>query len=213
MQQAIQQATQTEGYDAQQVAQLQRYINSLNDEISTWQTVVTAAGIGAGVAFFAGAVIAIFSFGAGLAFGIIGAAAGIATLIAAEVKIQQLSAKIAQDQASMNNLNQQIAALKVLENNLTTLISLSSAASQQVELIIQTWQVLEQEITQVITDLNKAQGDLSNLNLGQLQTDMNQANTDWQALQSFCTVIAGINYNQATPATVTLPTTSNALAA
>lgn len=206
MQGAIKQAQSQVGYDKQQVANLTNAINALNDEIATWQTVVTASAIGAGVAFFAGAVIAIFTFGAGLAFGIIGAAAGIALLIAAEVKIQQLAAQVAQDQLQMNELNQQIAALTLLGQNLNTLISLSSQAGQQVELLLTAWRALEAEIGQVITDLDNAQGDLTQMNLPQLQSDMNQANADWQALQQFCTVIAGIQYNQATPPTVTLNT-------
>jgi hypothetical protein len=213
MRQAIQNASSSEGYDQQQVQRLTNDINDLNDEISKWQTVVTAAGIGAGVAFFAGAVIAMFSFGAGLAFGIVGASAGIATIVAAEVKIQELATKIAQDQGNMSSLNQQIAALKVIESNLTTLNHLSSAASQQVQLIIQAWQSLEQELNQVVGDLTAAQGDLSRMNLPQLQADMAHANADWQALQSFCSVIAGIHYNEATPATVTLQTTRQLIGA
>jgi len=207
MQTAITNAEQTEGYDADQVQQLQDDINSLNDQIATWQTVVTASAIGAGVSFFAGAVIAIFSFGAGLAFGIIGAAAGIATMIAGEIEIQQLSAQIAADQANMKALNQQIASLKVIQSNLTTLIALSQAASQQVALLLQAWVSLEQQITQVITDLNNAQADLTSRQITQLQNDLNAANADWQTLQSFCQTLVGIQYNGAAPPTVSLPTT------
>lgn len=213
MQSAINNAQQTQGYDQQQVAGLVNDIANLKSEIDTWQKVVTGAAIGAGVAFWAGAVIAIFSFGAGLAFGIIGAAAGIATLIAAEVKINQLSAKIAQDQLNMTNLNQQIASLTALMNQLNTLISLSQAASAQIQLINQAWQVLDQDITNVINDLQSAQTDLSNMNLTALQNDLNSANADWQTLRSFCLTIAGIQYATATPATANLPTTQQSQAA
>lgn len=205
---AIQQAEQQQGVDQNQVNKLVADVKSLQSQIATWQVVETAAGIGAGVAFFAGCVIAIFSFGAGLAFGIIGAAAGIATLIAANIEIQKLSYQVAQDQVQMSALNQQIATLKVIEQNLRQLIALSQQASQQVQLILDTWSTLEQEITAVITDLDTAQGDLTSLNLPQLVSDMNDANTDWATLQQFCTVIAGIQYNAATPPAVTLPTDS-----
>jgi hypothetical protein len=206
MQAAIQKAKQQQGYDQQQVDQLVTDISSLQSQISTWQVVETAGGIAAGVSFFAGCCIAIFSFGAGLAFGILGAAAGIATAVAASVEIQQLSAKIAADQAAMSDLNQQIGTLTVIQQNLQQLISSSKKASLQVQLILKTWTTLEAEVTQVINDLDAADSDLSPMNLPQLVIDMNDANTDWAVLQQFCTVIAGIQYNTATPPTVNLPT-------
>jgi hemolytic enterotoxin HBL len=206
MQAAIQNAQQQQGYDQDQVNQLVADVNSLTSQIATWQVVATASGIGAGVAFFAGCVIAIFSFGAGLAFGIVGAAAGIATLIAADVEIQKLSLQVAKDQVQMSDLNQQIATLTVIEQNLQELITLSQQASQQVQLILDTWSTLEQEITAVITDLDDAQGDLSSMDLPQLAADMTDANADWATLQQFCTVIAGIQYNTATPPSADLPT-------
>jgi hypothetical protein len=210
MQQAAKDATKTVGYDQGQVTQLTNDIKALQAEISTWQKVVTGAAIGAGVAFWAGAVIGIFSLGIGLAFGILGAAAGIALLIAGEVKIQQLSAKIAKDQADMKNLNAEIAVLNVMIQNLNTLITLSGAASKQIALVLAAWHAMEADISAVISDINAAESDLSSLNLAGLQSDLTRANADWQALSSFCTLIAGIQYMTATPATATLPTTKAA---
>jgi hypothetical protein len=213
MQQAVTDATTTVGYDQAQVTQLTNDIQSLQSQISTWQKVVTGAAIGAGVAFFAGACIAIFTFGAGLAFGIIGAAAGIALMIAAEVKINQLSAKIAQDQLSMTGLNAEIGVLNIMIQNLNNVITLAGTASQQIALVLAAWQALQTDIQTVISDINSAESDLSSLNLTALQNDLNRANADWQALSSFCTVVAGIQYTTATPATTTLPTTTTAVAA
>lgn len=104
---------------------------------------MTGAAIGAGVGFWAGAVIGIFSLGIGLAFGIVAAAAGIALIIAADVEINQLSLKIAVDQSTMTDLNKSIAALKMLEQMLQTLIKLSQPAGEQVQLIIKAWQAME----------------------------------------------------------------------
>jgi hypothetical protein len=213
MQQASTDATRTVGYDQTQVTKLTTDIQALQDEISTWQKVVTGAAIGAGVAFWAGAVIGIFSLGIGLAFGILGAVAGIALLIAGEVKIQQLSAKIAQDQVDIRGINAEIALLNTMINNLKTVITLANAAGQQIALVLAAWQAMEADITTVIGDLNAAETDLSGLNIASLQHDLTQANTDWQALSRFCTTIAGIQYLTATPATVNLPTSAAAAAA
>jgi len=213
MQQASIDATKTVGYDKTQVLKLTADIKALQDEISTWQKVVTGAAIGAGVAFWAGAVIGIFTLGIGLAFGILGAVAGIALLIGGSVRIQQLSAKIAQDQADMKGINAEIALLNIMIDNLKTVITLAGAGSKQIALVLAAWQAMEADITTVIGDINAAERDLSSLNLVGLQHDLNQANTDWQTLSSFCTTIAGIKYLTATPATVTLPTSAAVAAA
>jgi hypothetical protein len=78
----------------EQIAEYQALIEDMRKQVKTWQVVETAAAISAGVAFFAGAVIAIFTFGIGIAFGIVGAAAGIATMVAAEIKIKTLRSQI-----------------------------------------------------------------------------------------------------------------------
>jgi hypothetical protein len=201
---AIQEATKSVGYNEREVARLVGHVTELRDEVSKWQIVVTASAIGAGVAFWIGAVIAIFSFGIGLAFSVIGAAAGIALMIAAQVKIKQLVYAIEQDERDMKGVNVQIAALKVIENNLTTLVSMSKAASAQVDLILKAWDTLEKELVAVLDDLTAADGDVQRMDLPALRMDMAQANADWQALQSFCSVIAGIHYNDATPPTAVL---------
>jgi hypothetical protein len=209
MQAAIQNATQTAGYDARQVTNLLQDIQTLQNQVSTWQKVLTGAAIAAGVGFSVCGIIAFFSLGLAIAFGVVGAMASIALIIASSVEIQQLSAQIAVDQSQMTDLNSSIAALKALEQMLQNLITLSQAASAQVQLIIRAWQAMETDITSVITDLNSAQGDLSSLNLVGLQNDLNHANTDWQTLRSFCLVLMGIKYNTATPATADLPTMGN----
>ena len=62
----------------EQIAEYQALMEDMRKQVKTWQVVETAAAISAGVALFAGAVIAIYTFGIGIAFGIVGAAAGIA---------------------------------------------------------------------------------------------------------------------------------------
>lgn len=206
MSQAVKDSLNTQGADRVKIQGLLDDINSLNSQIKTWQTVMTAAGIGAGVGFFAGAVIAIFSFGFGLAFGVLSAAAGIATMIAADAKIKSLSNKIKVDQAEMDVLNQQISALAALNVQLEGLIVESQAAGEQVELVLQVWSELQAELERVIVDLERCEGDVSPLRLDRLQADLNTANRDWSLLVSLCNKIASVKYNQATPVSQQLPT-------
>jgi hypothetical protein len=127
--------------------------------------------------------------------------------------IKSLSAKIAADQAQLSDLNQQVAALKLLQGNLQTLIRLSGPASEQVDLIVRAWRQLEAELKAVISDIVKAEGDLSALDLEALQADLNQGDADFAIVQSFASTVAKIRYLEAAPATVTLPTTPAAQAA
>jgi hypothetical protein len=204
MSKAVADSLSTIGVDQTQIKKLEGDIASLQEEIKTWQTVMTVAALAAGIGFFAGAVLAIFSFGFGLAFGIISAIAGIATMIAASVKISALKNEIDADAAAMNALTQQVASLKLLNTQLDTLIALSQAAGTQIDLILQVWTELESEINAVLTDLENCQGDTAPLDLGQLQTDLNMANQDWQTLIGLCNTISSITYNQATPLTANL---------
>ncbi|MCK9371907.1 MAG: HBL/NHE enterotoxin family protein [Sulfuricurvum sp.] len=204
MSKAVADSLSTIGVDQAQIQKLEDDIASLQEQIKTWQTVMTVAGLAAGIGFFAGAVIAVFTFGFGLAFGIVSAIAGIATMIAASVEISNLTNEVNKDTAEMNALTQQVASLKLLNTQLDALIVLSEAAGTQVDLILEVWSELESEINTVLTDLQNCQGDTTPLNLGQLQTDLNMANQDWQTLVGLCNTISSITYNQATPLTANL---------
>jgi len=197
---AVTDSTQQQEVNRDQVAQYQAKIEAMRKQVKTWQVVETAAAIGAGVAFFAGAVIAIFTLGFGLAFGIVGAAAGIATMVAAEIKIKTLNSEIQADTARMNAVTQQSASLAALNDQLNKLIELSQAAGSLIGLLLKVWEELEGELNTVLTDLNNCKGNVDNLNLPELQRNLNLANQDWQTLVGLCNSVASIKYNQATPA-------------
>lgn len=201
---AVSDSTKEQQVDQQKIADFKAHIASLQSEISHWQTVETAAAIAAGVAFFAGAVIAIFTFGIGLAFGIVSAAALITTMVIASNKVQALKSQVEADNSNMNAVTQQAASLAVLNDQINALIALSKAASTQIALVLQVWQELEAELNTVLTDLNKCSGNVTDLNLSELQQNLNSANQDWQTLVGLCNTIASITYNQATPPTANI---------
>ncbi|MEA2719606.1 MAG: hypothetical protein QOJ39_1470 [Candidatus Eremiobacteraeota bacterium] len=202
---AINNAKQAVGYDQGQVAVLQAAIVQLENDIAKWQKVVTGAAIGAGVSFFVGAVIGIFTFGIGLAFGIVGAVAGIATLIAAEVQISNDTNQIKADDAQIQAINQQISQLQHLETMLQTIQTLSSQAQGELDLILQAWRTLESELGAVVLDLMNAETDLSSGTVAALAADLQSATSDWATVVAFCNVVGAITFDQATPATAQLP--------
>lgn len=203
----------TAGTDAKKVQELVALIAELKKEIADWQTAQTVAAIGAGVLFWFGAILAIFSFGAGLAFGIVGAAAGITIALVAEHKMKTLSGEIKVKQGEMKDIEGQIAVLDALVTHLDELVQLAGKAGDQMMLVLNAWNTLESELAAVVTDLVNAEGDASKLHLDALQRDLRAANSDWETLRAFCLKIAGIKYLQDTPATATLPTTAQTVAA
>jgi hypothetical protein len=199
MSEAVIESKRSAEVEQSKVKEFEDLIRQMKDKVATWQTVQTAAAIGAGVGFWLGAVIAIFSLGFGIAFGCVALGAGIALVIAADVEMRQLRFQIQQKTNEMNDATKAAASLTALSSQVNSLIALSQAASKQVGLVTEAWQVLEAEITTVINDLQRASNDVSPLNLQQLQLELNLANQDWQTLVSFCSTIAAIKYNQATP--------------
>lgn len=176
-------------------------MEDMRKQVKTWQVVETAAAISTGVAFFAGAVIAIYTFGIGIgiAFGIVGAAAGIATMVAAEIKIKTLRSQIDAATSNMNATTQQSASLAALNDQLNKLIELSQSAGSLIGFLLQVWEEMEGELNAVLTDLNNCEGNVDSLNLPELQRNLNLANQDWQTLVGLCNSIASIKYNQASP--------------
>ena len=197
---AVVDSTKQQDVNREQVTEYLAKIEEMRQQIKTWQVVQTASAIGAGVAFWLGAVIAIFSFGFGLAFGIVGAATGIALVVAAEIKMGALKNEIQATTSRMNAVTQQSASLAALNGQLNKLIELSQAAGTLIGLLLKVWEELEVELHTVVTDLNNCKGNVDSLNLPELQRNLNMANQDWQTLVGLCNSIASIKYNQATPA-------------
>jgi predicted nucleic acid-binding Zn-ribbon protein len=199
MSEAVIESNRSVEVEQSKVKEFEALIKQMKDKVATWQTVQTAAAIAAGVGFWLGAVIAIFSLGIGIAFGCVAAAGGIALVIAADVEMKQLRYEIAKKNNEMNDATKAAASLRALSTQVNGLISLSQAAGKQIGLVTEAWKMLEEEITAVINDLQRASNDVSPLNLQQLQFELNLANQDWQTLVSYCSTVAAIKYNQATP--------------
>ena len=191
---AIKKALSEQGADQQKIAALQANIKTLQADIAKWNTVITAVGIGGGISVWLGCVLAIFSFGLGLAFAVAATVATITTIIVANQKIQDDYAEIRRKEGDIGTLNTEIAALASLQANLQHLIDLSNAAQGELKLIVEAWDQLENEVQAVVTDLQNASSATDPLNVQAVVADLNAANNDWQTLLQFCNVLKGINY-------------------
>lgn len=213
LQKAADQSKQSAGYNQHQVQALTSAVEQLKKEIKTWNAVIAAGGIGAGISFWLGAVLAVFTGGISLAFGVVGLAAGIVTAVLADQKVKSLTGEVRAAQEKMDSLNREIGELQILMSSLNELVALASAAGDQMKLIIAAWDTLEVDLQGVITDLDNAKGDLSPLDLPGLQNELRAATADWAELSEFCKVIAGIQYAPADPKSGNLPAESAEAAA
>ncbi|RXE87367.1 hypothetical protein DRB05_06825 [Pseudoalteromonas sp. A757] len=196
---AIVEAEKQKEYDEKQVQSLLKDIEELEKEIESKNQIIAGAGIGAGVSFFAGAVIGIFTFGLGIAFGIIGAVAGIATIIVEQAQIKVLQLKIKSKTSEMDDYNSSIAALKILSQNLSKLTALAKPASTQIKMIEDVWDTLIDELKQVVSDLKSGQYDLDQSKYKELRNDLQMADDDWLTVSESAKILADVEYFSAKP--------------
>ena len=191
------------GFNREQVEQLTATVQSLRNEIKHWQDVQTFTLAGGAMFFFACAMIGSFTFGLAFVIGVIGVIAAVATAIAAEVKIRQLSAKLDEDLGKMSDLNKQIALLDALVTTLSDAADLAKTASAEMGGLTNTWKTIGTELKAVIASLQHAKTGVAVVEA--LRADLQAANTEWATLRELCLKVAAIQYLPATPATATLP--------
>jgi hypothetical protein len=154
-------------------------IRNLQAKVRTAQ----AAPAGSSASLFAGACVAVFSGGLGLAIGIVATTATIASDLAADAEVRQLSARIRQHQVRASALHQQIAVLDVLAATFDDFMRVAFDAATA-------WRSLETELQTVIRDLERA--------------DLGSANAQWAKLVELSLKMARVQYMQAAPASVEL---------
>jgi hypothetical protein len=158
-------ATRDTRHNPRKVKQLTGDLEELKGEIRSFQAVVTAAAIAAGVPLYLGACIASFTSGYGLGFGIVGAVPQLTDILMASPTIQQLSIKVARDQAAMDDGSRQVAFFGTLVTNLDDLMKSAQAASEQMKDLMAAWSALEAALRSVVDDLQDAAMDAVRLDI------------------------------------------------
>lgn len=202
-------AQQQTAYDAGQVTTLTGDIANLQQQINTYNQLVTASYIGLGISIFVatiGIAVAFVTFGAGaavIAVGVAGIGGSVAAAVVLSEKIRSDQAQIGTDQANISLYNQQVALLQALINSLTQLIALAQTAFTDVQTLYQAWQLLETQLGSVVSDLTSADQDLAADDFQAMLTELQTASADWGALQPTAQAFASISYNvTATPAVI-----------
>lgn len=199
MGQAVKDAMKEIGQDEAKVKALTQKIEDLKAELATWNKVVAGAGIGAAVSIFIGLIGAVLTVAFGpvgllvVGLGVIGTAAGFATLIAGLVKVRQLGNDIAQQSGDLGAVQQRILALRSVQTNVDTLIKLSGTAQTEIGKLVTAWDLLKGGMRSVADDLANSRKRFDALQFVDMRTDFAKAEEDWKSLTEIARKFTNIN--------------------
>jgi hydroxylamine reductase (hybrid-cluster protein) len=125
--------------------------------------------------------------------GVIGAAAGVAGMIAGGVKMNQLHGEIQKQSAELGSQQQRVAAVQALHANVSGLILLSNKAQTEVGTILTSWDVLKGQMQALTDDLGKGNKNFDSSRFVDLRMDVTKAAEDWKALSETAKKFAKIN--------------------
>ncbi len=173
-------------------------IASLTADIRADQAAITAAGIAAGVGLFVGvAMVGLGAAAAGPAapivmaigaFIIVGSIAEAAATIAVyEKKISTAQTNMNNDNAELDSDNKQVAALTIMNNSISGLVTKNQAMGQSLTDIADWWGTVTTKMTTVVQDISDASDDMSMDDWSDFQSDLQQAQKDWADFVTFAT--------------------------
>lgn len=175
-------AMQDQRADEEQIKALSRKIDEANREIKSLTSAIIGLAIADGVAITLGVIAVAVAGPIGMVTWIfLGAAVAVASIYIAidAAKIKALKSQIEQDQKSMSAFTADVAAL----TNTATVFSQFAAQAQAIEdnlqRIVDAWQVLNTELQAVEKDLTDASTDYTREQWQIVKTDLEHAQADW----------------------------------
>ena len=173
--------------DQQQIQQLQSKIKQLQSDIDSLTAAIVALGIADAIAISLGVVASIVAFPEGLlTWFVLGPAVAVATTYIAldAEKIKADKAEIDQYQSEMSQLTAACSVLSTLSTTYGNLATQSETIQQALTAILAAWQVMAGDIAVAITDAQTALSDVSAENFQAVLTDLQGAQSEWQATDS-----------------------------
>jgi len=175
-------AMQDQRADEEQIKALSRKIDEANREIKSLTSAIIGLAIADGVAVTLGVIAVAVAGPIGMVTWIfLGAAVAVASIYIAidAAKIKALKSQIEQNQKSMSAFTADVAAL----TNTATVFSQFAAQAQAIEdnlqRIVDAWQVLNTELQAVEKDLTDASTDYTREQWQIVKTDLEHAQADW----------------------------------
>lgn len=188
--------------DQTQIANINKDIQSLKDQIANAQYILTLAEIGIGLSIFVGLIglVCCFIPGAqGVGVGLIivavgGEAASIAFTVIETKRIQAMQSQIDSDQTQIQGLNQDIVLLNGISAQFNALYTANQQTQTALTAVKSMWTSLALAIEEVKTDLTNVSNDNTSEQYQQALTDFQDAETNWNEVVTFADALAGINY-------------------
>ncbi|MED4728372.1 HBL/NHE enterotoxin family protein [Aneurinibacillus migulanus] len=185
--------------DKDAVMKLQNEIDSLTQEIQTYNQILTASEIGIGVSIFVSLVGVVAGFATGGAawaivpVGVIGIGASVAGTVLASEKIREAQIRIGQDTANMSSYNQDLTVLNVEVNNLKQLNAKNQDAQRALVDVSKLWKDLRDSSSTLLQALTQTKSDVIN-DLDKAVKDIEDAQNDWNELENFAVKMTNIDY-------------------
>ena len=191
------------GNDQAAIEQLKADIVAMNQQIATYQTVLTASEIGIPLSIFVGLIGGIVctipgaqGIGAGLIIaGVAGTGASIAGTVIASKNIRALQGAITAEKDQISSLNQDVIQLQAVSTQFAALLAASLQAQNALTTIQNMWTDMNTVITSVSTELGVVGNDMTSDDYLQALTDFGQAVDAWTDVINFAEGLATINYS------------------
>ncbi|HUZ00797.1 MAG TPA: HBL/NHE enterotoxin family protein [Thermomicrobiaceae bacterium] len=178
--------------DETQLAKIQAKINSIQQQIQSDSQKALMSEIGLGVAIFVTvAAIALTVATGGIAapiaigVGVLGIGAAIAGTVIFNQDVSQDFDDLYAQQKALSDEQAQVSGLIGITNAINSLVTANEAATQALSDVLDTWQVLEQKLKAVVTDLQNAEA--PNIPAIIESLDIQTAQTAWNQLVTFAT--------------------------
>lgn len=191
------------GNDKDAIEQLKADIVSMNQQIATYQTVLTVSEIGIPLSIFVGLIGGVIctipgaqGIGAGLIIaGVAGTGASIAGTVIASKNIKALQGAITSEKDQISSLNQDVIQLQGISTQFAALLEASLQAQNAITTIENMWTEMNSIITAVSTDFANTENDLTSDDYQQALTDFGQAADSWDDVVNFAQGLASITYS------------------
>jgi hypothetical protein len=191
------------GNDQAAIEQLKADIVSMNQQIASYQTVLTASEIGIPLSIFVGLIGGIVctipgaqGIGAGLIIaGVAGTGASIAGTVIASKNIRALQGAITAEKDQISSLNQDVIQLQAVSTQFAALLAASLQAQNALTTIQNMWTDMNTVVTSVSTELGVVANDMTSDDYLQALTDFGQAVDAWTDVINFAEGLATINYS------------------
>ncbi|WP_298732854.1 hypothetical protein [uncultured Chitinophaga sp.] len=191
------------GNDQAAIEQLKADIVSMNQQIATYQTVLTASEIGIPLSIFVGLIGAVVctipgaqGIGTGLILaGVAGTGASIAGTVIASKNIKALQGAITSEKEQISSLNQDVIQLQAVSAQFEALLDVSLQAQNALSTIRDMWTEMDNVITDVNNELNAVDQDVTADDYSQALSDFTQGAEAWTDVVNFAKGLASINYS------------------